>query len=378
MSQDPDPATGPNPAPESPPLRRRRVRYSGTHPRRFAEKYKEQAPEHYADAVAKIIASGKTPAGSHRSIMVAEILETLEPRPGHTVVDCTLGYGGHAREILARLGSEGRLVGFDCDPVELPKTVERLRRAGWDEARFIPVRSNFAGLAAGLAQLGIPGADGILADLGVSSMQIDDPARGFTYKDDGPLDLRMNPQKGLSAAAWLARATPRQLSTALADNADEPMAEPLAEAVLQAVQRRPITRTREMARLLHEIYRARGWTRDKAEGDARIRRCFQALRIEVNDEFGVLEALLRQLPGCLNPGGRVAILTFHSGEDRRVKRAFAEGLHQGIYEAVTDTVRRPGAEELRSNPRSASAKLRWAIRSGSGNPGATRAPDANR
>ena len=368
MSQDPNPSTDPNPTPEGVPLRRRRVRYSGTHPRRFAEKYKEQAPDQYAEAVAKVIASGKTPAGSHRSIMVAEILETLEPRPGQTVVDCTLGYGGHARVILERLGSQGRLIGFDCDPVELPKTVERLRRSGWDESRFIPVRSNFAGLAAGLAGLGIPGADGILADLGVSSMQIDDPSRGFTYKDDGPLDLRMNPQKGHTAAEWLARATPHRLATALAANADEPKAEPLAVAVIEAVQRQPITRTRELARLLHEVYRTRGWTQDKAEGDARIRRFFQALRIEVNDEFGVLEALLRQLPGCLNPGGRVAILTFHSGEDRRVKRAFAEGLHQGIYETVSDTVRRPGAEELRSNPRSSSAKLRWAVRSASADP----------
>lgn len=362
MTPDPDPSAAPTPMPGGEPLRRRRVRYSGTHPKRFSEKYKERAPERYADAVTKVIASGKTPAGSHRSIMVAEILETLEPRPGQTVVDCTLGYGGHAREILGRLGEEGRLIGFDCDPVELPKTVERLRQAGWDESRFIPVRSNFAGLAAGLAGLGIHGVDGILADLGVSSMQIDDPTRGFTYKDDGPLDLRMNPLKGLSAAEWLARATPVGLATALRDNADEPMADALAGAVVEAVRKRPVTGTRELARLLHEIYRTRGWTRDKTEGDARIRRFFQALRIEVNDEFGVLEALLRQLPDCLKPGGRVAILTFHSGEDRRVKHAFAEGQRRGIYQVVNDSVRRPGPEELRSNPRSASAKLRWAIR----------------
>lgn len=363
---EPTPSPDHSPAPNPPehPVRRRRVRYAGTHPRRFAEKYKEQAPEQYVDAVAKIIASGKTPAGSHRSIMVPEILETLEPQPGQTVVDCTLGYGGHAREILARLGDDGRLIGFDCDPVELPKTVERLRQAGWDESRFIPVRSNFAGLAAGLGGLGIGAVDGILADLGVSSMQLDDPSRGFTYKDDGPLDLRMNPSKGLPASAWLAKATPERLAAALRDNADEPMAEALSTAVLAALQQQPTQRTRDFARLLHEIYRSRGWTRDKPEGDARIRRFFQALRIEVNDEFGVLEALLRQLPGCLKPGGRVAILTFHSGEDRRVKRAFAEGQHQGLYEVVSDSVRRPGAEELRSNPRSAPAKLRWAIRSG--------------
>jgi 16S rRNA (cytosine1402-N4)-methyltransferase len=140
------------------------------------------------------------------------------------------------------------------------------------------------------------------------------------------------------------------------------MADALAGAVVEAVRKRPVTGTRELARLLHEIYRTRGWTRDKTEGDARIRRFFQALRIEVNDEFGVLEALLRQLPDCLKPGGRVAILTFHSGEDRRVKHAFAEGQRRGIYQVVNDSVRRPGPEELRSNPRSASAKLRWAIR----------------
>ena len=363
---DPLPVPSPDTAPGEIPTHQRRVRYAGSHPRRFAEKYKEKSPELYAEDVARIIASGKTLAGSHRSILVPEILETLEPQPGQTLVDCTLGYGGHARELLARIGTDGRLVGFDCDPVELPKTTERLRQAGWSDSQFIPIRSNFAGLGAGLASLGIQRVDGILADLGVSSMQLDDPARGFTYKDDGPLDLRMNPSKGLSAAQWLARATPKQLATTLRNNADEPMAEALSDAVVAALQTRPITRTREFARLLHELYRGRRWTQDKPEGDARIRRIFQALRIEVNDEFGVLDALLRQLPACLKPGGRVAILTFHSGEDRRVKHAFAEGQRLGLYTIVSDSVRRPGPEELRSNPRSAAAKLRWAVRSSTG------------
>lgn len=363
---DPIPVPSPDTAPGEIPTHQRRVRYAGSHPRRFAEKYKEKSPELYAEDVARIIASGKTLAGSHRSILVPEILETLEPQPGQTLVDCTLGYGGHARELLSRLGTDGRLVGFDCDPVELPKTTERLRQAGWSDSQFIPIRSNFAGLGAGLASLDIHGVDGILADLGVSSMQLDDPARGFTHKDDGPLDLRMNPTKGLSAAQWLARATPKQLATALRNNADEPMAEALSDAVVAALQTQPITRTREFARLLHELYRGRRWTQDKPEGDARIRRIFQALRIEVNDEFGVLDALLRQLPACLKPGGRVAILTFHSGEDRRVKHAFAEGQRLGLYTIVSDSVRRPGPEELRSNPRSAAAKLRWAVRSSTG------------
>jgi len=230
-------------------------------------------------------------------------------------------------------------------------------------AGILAGRRIFAGLAAGLAGVGIPAVDGILADLGVSSMQLDDPERGFTFKDDGPLDLRMNPQRGRPASEWLSRVTPEALATALRDNADEPMAGPLAEALAASVRERPVTRTRDLARRLHDLYRERRWTRDKAEGDGRVRRVFQALRIEVNDEFGVLEALLRQVPSCLRPGGRVAILTFHSGEDRRVKRAFLEGQRQGLYEVVSDSVRRPGPEELRSNPRSAPAKLRWAVRS---------------
>ena len=393
----------PSPSPDSSPSatpHRRRPRYSGKNPRRFEEKYKERDPQRYAETVAKVLASGKTPAGTHRPIMVAEILEVLAPKPGEVAVDCTLGYGGHARELLARLQPGGRLLGLDADPMELPKTEVRLRAAGFGPETFTALRSNFAGLPQALAAYLsaspgsgaealalVPavcnrrpsatdapdgsckppargaGADCILADLGVSSMQLDDPERGFTYKDDGPLDLRMNPQRGRPASEWLSRVAPEALAAALRDNADEPMAGPLAEAMVASVRERPVTRTRDLARRLHDLYRERGWTRDKAEGDARVRRVFQALRIEVNDEFGVLESLLRQIPTCLKPGGRVAILTFHSGEDRRVKRAFLEGQRQGLYEVVSDSVRRPGSEELRSNPRSAPAKLRWAVRS---------------
>src|SRR5579862_4131388 len=181
-----------SPAPENPSAatpHRRRPRYSGKNPRRFEEKYKEHDPQRYAETVAKVLASGKTPAGTHRPIMVAEILEALTPKPGELAVDCTLGYGGHAREILARIQPGGRLLGLDADPIELPKTEARLRAAGFGPESFLAVRSNFAGLPQALAAANLAGADCILADLGVSSMQLDDPSRGFSLKLEGPLDM---------------------------------------------------------------------------------------------------------------------------------------------------------------------------------------------
>ena len=340
----------------------RRVRYSGSHPKRFEERYKELDPVRYAEEVAKVVASGKTPAGTHRPILVAEILDILALKPGDVVADCTLGFGGHAREMLARIVPGGRLLGFDVDPLEQPRTVERLRQAGFGEEVFTPIRGNFAGLAAGLVAQGLPGADAVLVDLGVSSMQLDDPARGFTFKSDGPLDLRLNPSRGKTAADWLASVSAKDLETALRENADETDAALLTREILEARSAGPLVRTRQFALLLHEILKKHALTRDKVEGDARIRRIFQAIRIEVNDEFGVLDSLLRQLPDCVRPGGRIAFLSFHSGEDRRVKKAFQSGFRSGLYEAVAEDVIRPGPEEQRSNPRSASAKLRWALR----------------
>ncbi|HTH49536.1 MAG TPA: 16S rRNA (cytosine(1402)-N(4))-methyltransferase RsmH [Candidatus Limnocylindria bacterium] len=353
----------PTDPPASDPVRpKRRVRYAGKNPRRFDEKYKERDPARYAGDVAKVLASGKTPAGSHRPIMVAEILEALALKPGALVVDCTLGYGGHARELLGHIAPGGRLIGLDVDPIEQPKTVERLRAAGFGEDVFTPVRRNFAGLAQVLAELGLKGADAILADLGVSSMQLDDPARGFTFKDDGPLDLRLNPQRAPSAAELLATIRADKFATLLVENADEPHADVLARELVAARGRAPITRTRQLAEVLREILVRLRLARDRDTDNTCIRRVFQALRIAVNDEFGVLDAWLRHLPSCLRPGGRVAVLTFHSGEDRRVKKAFQEGARSGVYAAIADEVVRPSAEELRANSRSAPAKLRWAIR----------------
>jgi 16S rRNA (cytosine1402-N4)-methyltransferase len=349
--------TAPDPAPH-----KRRPRYAGKNPRRFEDKYKELDPARYAADVAKVLASGKTPAGTHRPIMVAEILEVLAIQPGETAVDCTLGYGGHAREILAKLTPGGRLIGLDVDPIEQPKTIARLRAAGFGEDTFTPVRSNFAGLPKVLAELGVPGADAILADLGVSSMQIDDPARGFTFKADGPLDLRLNPSRPPSAADWLAKVSEADLAAVLTENADEPKADLLARELVARRAATPFTRTRQLADAIRDILRLPKPARGEEADDTAVRRVFQAVRIAVNDEFGVLDLFLRNLPYALKPGGRVAILTFHSGEDRRVKHAFKAGQRDGLYSAVSEDVIRAGADELRANPRSSSAKLRWAVR----------------
>ncbi|MDB6121193.1 MAG: rsmH 1 [Pedosphaera sp.] len=345
-----------------PPQHKRRVRYRGTHPRRFAEKYKELNPERYAHDVQKVIESGKTPAGSHRPICVREILEILAPKPGETAVDATLGYGGHASEIVRALQPGGRLVGLDADPIELPKTEARLSALGIPSNALIIRRSNFAGLPQVLAAEGIEGVDMILADLGLSSMQIDDPTRGFTFKHEGPLDLRMNPQRGRPASALLAAIEERELIHILEENADEPHAALIAPAILRAQSQNPIATTTSLARVLRQAFASRPGQRSKEDVETSIRRVFQALRVAVNDEFSALENFLRNLPACLKPGGRVAILTFHSGEDRRVKKAFQEGERSGIYSSIVHDVIRPSREEVRSNPRSSSAKLRWAIR----------------
>jgi 16S rRNA (cytosine1402-N4)-methyltransferase len=347
-------------APEKPP---RRPRYRGTHPRHFHEKYKEHQPERFADDVAKICAAGKTPAGMHRPVMVREILEVLAPQPGLVAVDCTLGYGGHARELLKAVQPGGRLLGMDADPIELPKTEARMRSLGFGPEAFVVRRTNFAGLPQFVAAESPGGVDLLLADLGISSMQIDDPARGFTFKEDGPLDMRMNPRRGLTAAALLSKLDAAGLAQILNDNADEPHAGELSQGILEAHARSPLTTTRALA---DAVCTAFTQCTHSAAGaglaDAAVRRVFQALRIAVNDEFGALEHLLRNLPNCLKPGGRAAILTFHSGEDRRVKLAFKRGLRDGLYASIADEVIRATAEEQRANPRSSAAKLRFAVR----------------
>ena len=339
----------------------RRPRYRGKNPRQFHEKYKEHQPERYVADVAKVISGGKTPAGTHRPIMVREILRALAPKAGEIAVDCTLGYGGHARELLAAVQPGGRLIGLDADPIELPRTEARLRGLGFSPEAISVKRMNFAGLSRFLAAEAPGGADVLLADLGLSSMQLDDPARGFTFKADGPLDMRMNPAKGRSAAELVATVDEAALADLIADHSDEPYARDLAAAIVSARARGPIETTGALAGVVAAgfapLARRSGTTADDA-----VRRVFQALRIAVNDELGALTALLRDLPSCLKPGGRVVILAFHSGEDRLVKAHLKNGFRDGVYASISDEVVRASAEERRDNPRSTSAKLRYAVR----------------
>jgi 16S rRNA (cytosine1402-N4)-methyltransferase len=333
---------------------RRRPRYSGKYPRRFDQKYKELSGN--PETLARVLASGKTPAGHHVPIMVEEILEVLDPRSGCIAVDCTLGFGGHTRRLLSRIAPGGHVIGLDADPLELPKTEAALRAEGFDGGTFTARKSNFAGLHAALLASGFFGADVILADLGVSSMQLDNPARGFTWKSSGPLDMRMNPSRGVSAAQWLLKISPPALEEALIENADEPDAAMLAAALAG----KSFTTTTDLVHAIRTALSHR--TADLLE--KAIRRVFQAVRIAVNEEFSALDGLLRALPSCLNAGGRVAILTFHSGEDRRVKKAFQAGLREGIYSSIADQITRASFDECRANPRATSAKLRWARRAG--------------
>lgn len=333
---------------------RRRPRYPGKHPRRFEHKYKELDPDRHPETIAKVLASGKTPAGSHVPIMVDEILDVLQPQPGDFAVDCTLGHGGHARTILERIMPGGHLLGLDVDPLELPRTEERLRSAGFGSEQFTALKSNFAGLPAALAKLGHTGADIILADLGVSSMQLDNPERGFSTKAEGPLDMRMNPSRGVSAPQWLAKISPEKMTAVLQENADEPHAQVLAPILAG----QSFTTTADLAAAIESELKSI----PHEERELSIRRVFQAIRIEVNEEFTALDTFLRLLPHCLNPGGRVAILTFHSGEDRRVKKSFQAAHREGLYREIARRVIRAGSEERHANPRSTSAKLRWAIR----------------
>jgi 16S rRNA (cytosine1402-N4)-methyltransferase len=339
---------------DAPQPHRRRPRYPGRNPRRFEDKYKELNPEKYPETVAHVLASGKTPAGMHVPIMVPEILDVLDPQPGELIVDCTLGYGGHARELLGRIQPGGRLIGLDVDPVEQPRTEQRLCDLGFGPETFLARRSNFAGLPKVLATEGLTGADCILADLGVSSMQIDTPARGFSVKIPGPLDMRMNPNKGQPASALLLHLQADALANLLQENADEPR----AAAISQRLAGKNFPLTTDLAAAIRlALPNVSDDERDKS-----VRRVFQALRIAVNEEFTALDTLLRALPECLNPGGRVAILTFHSGEDRRVKKAFQSALREGRYVEISEDVTRASADECRANPRATSAKLRWARR----------------
>lgn len=345
---------------EKEPKHQRRTRYKGTHPKNFKEKYKELNPEKYADDVAKIIQKGNTPAGMHISICVKEILEFLQIKPGQTGLDATLGYGGHTLEMLKCLDSKGRLYAIDVDPIELPRTKDRLERLGYGSEILEIKQMNFSQIDQITSESGL--FNFVLADLGVSSMQIDNPERGFTFKAEGPLDLRLNPKTGISAADLLKEMTLFEIEDMLIENADEPHAAVIARAILSSIKKGfDISTTTELRNIIKDALK---YVPKIKEDDIKksCQRTFQALRIDVNNEFEVLDEFLEKLPDVLATGGRVAILTFHSGEDRRVKKSFQHFFREGIYSEIALEPIRPSAEEYRVNSRARSAKLRFAIK----------------
>ena len=342
-------------------IHKRRVHYSGTHPKRFEEKYKEHDPEKYADTIEKVISKGSTPAGMHISICVNEILDFLQIQPGQQGLDATLGYGGHTRRMLEQLHGEGHMYALDVDPIEIVKTKQRLAEAGYGEDILTIKQTNFRNIDQVAEEAG--GFDFILADLGVSSMQIDNPDRGFTYKFDGPLDLRLDPEKGESAAERLREVSYEELVGMFQENSDEPYAEEIATVIMKRNRTKNYVET--TTQMKDAIEEALAFVPEKDRKEAvkkSCQRCFQALRIDVNSEFEVLYDFLDKLPDALRPGGKVAILTFHSGEDRLVKRAFKVGAKAGVYSEVSKDVIRPSAEECARNPRARSTKMRWAVK----------------
>ena len=341
---------------------KRRVRFSGAYPKSYKEKYKELNPEKYADTVSRVIQKGSTPAGMHISICVNEILEFLQIKPGQTGLDATLGYGGHTLEMLKCLDSRGHLYALDVDPIESAKTKERLEKLGFGEEILSVRLQNFADIDRVSAEAGL--FDFVLADLGVSSMQIDNPDRGFSYKTDGPLDLRMNPEKGISAAERLTEITQEELQGMLLENADEPYAAEIAREVVSRRRRgKPIAATGDLRRAVEDALSQLPAPERKEAVKKSCQRTFQALRIDVNNEFEALYSFMEKLPGVLAPNGRAAVLTFHSGEDRIVKKFFKQDYKEGLYREISRDVIRPSQEECSRNSRARSTKMRWAIRS---------------
>ncbi|CAN5631137.1 16S rRNA (cytosine(1402)-N(4))-methyltransferase RsmH [soil metagenome] len=306
-----------------------------------------------------------THAGEHVPVMLTECVAALNPQPGHVVVDCTLGFAGHSCELLKAVGPTGMLIAFDLDPEHITRAEEKLSAVGHP---YHIHHGNFAGLSGVLAEKGITQINGLLADLGMSSMQVDDPDRGFSFLRDGPLDMRMDRTRGRTAAELLMTLSVEDLAAAFRDLGDQPEAETIAEAIVNERTHTPFERTKQLFDLVERVAPVQV-IKSPGAGPARKQelrpatRVFQALRILVNRELANLQQLLRELPYVLAPGGTAAILAFHSGEDRLVKAAFREGFQNGSYSKVSDDPERPSEKEKAANPRSRSAKLRVATRS---------------
>lgn len=350
---------------QNPPMHRRRQRYSGTHPKTFQQKYKEHNLAAHPELRDKLRAKGKTPAGSHIPVLFHEVFEFLNPKPGEIVADCTLGYGGHAREFMKRIGATGKLIGFDVDGSELERTKKRLENLGTPISFY---HSNFAGIANALKKEKIEGFDIIFADLGVSSMQIDNPERGISYKNEGPLDMRMDHRLKQTGSDLINSLPEEKIAQALWEYSDEPDSEQIAKMICAQRRVQPITTVSQLLRL---VFAVKGLTINSWKKQQRsskfgalhpAARTFQALRILVNDEIGSLKELLRIAPYCLRPGGRIGIISFHSGEDRLVKQSFRDNVESGLYQSASKKAIVPKIKEVVSNPRCASAKFRLAIK----------------
>ena len=311
---------------------KRRVRYKGKYPRNYKEKYKELNPEKYQDTIEKVIRKGSTPAGMHISIMVREIIDFLKIKPGQTGFDATLGYGGHTKAMLECLKGQGHMYATDVDPIESAKTKKRLADAGFGEDILTIRLQNFC--------------------------TIDEIA-----KEAGGFDFRLNPEKGISAAERLAQIDEGELAGMLWENSDEPYAEELAHAIVtERKHGKPIDTTTRLREVIEETLSFLPEKEKKDTVKKTCQRTFQALRIDVNNEFEVLYEFMEKLPGALKPGGRAAILTFHSGEDKLVKKALKQGYKEGVYSEIANDVVRPSAEECAQNGRARSTKMRWAVR----------------
>ncbi len=340
---------------------KRRVRYKGKYPKSYKEKYKEHQPEKYGETIERVIQKGSTPAGMHIPIMVKEILEFLQIKPGQIGLDATLGYGGHTLEMLKQLDSKGHLYSLDIDPVELPKTKERLEKLGFGSEILTTKQLNFSNIDEVVDESGL--LNFVLADLGVSSMQIDNPERGFSYKKDGPLDLRMNPEVGIPASTRLRRLSQEAIEGMLIENSDEPHAEVISKAIVKEIKKGThINTTSKLQNIIENALQFIPQGNRDFEIKKSCQRSFQALRIDVNREFEAIFNFLEKLPDTLAKDGRVVILSFHSGEDRLVKKSFKRLLREGIYKEISPEIIRPSSEECNINRRARSTKMRWAIK----------------
>ncbi len=306
----------------------------------------------------------------HRPVMLAEVIEALRPRPGGIYVDATLGAGGHAAAILEASAPDGRLLGLDRDPAALGLAGQNLSPYG---ERVSLIRSTFDRLPQHLAALGLAGADGLLLDLGVSSMQLDQGQRGFAFRLDAPLDMRMGPE-GMSAAELVGTLGEDELTSIFARLGEEPFARRIARALVAARQTAAIASTGQLARLVEEALPAAERRRRQIHPATQV---FQGLRLYINDELGQLERFLAAAPRLLNPGGRLAIISYHSLEDRRVKKSLAAYAHPctcpprlprcqcgrlPLFTPLHKKALRPSPQEVADNPRSRSARLRVAER----------------